>query len=323
MTVMDSFEAKQVGLDDSVLLEKLKEFNKNFAKEIAVSKGYYDIPNTIEDKGWIEREIPLSDNHTVKAIYDQGKLVMSEEKIGDYVRRSAFYDKNGEAGMTTLSNKSGFINLIYKPNAKMGFLNDKIAVVTDAKSRPVFAKILDVKLDEAATDSISNSSTKDYRPNDDSGHLIARRFSGTADEKNIVAMDSSVNRGSYKKFENLVAKLVEEGHEVDYSVRVNYVGTSTRPTSFETEIISDGKKYEGIPDDLKKIYNNAEPEGKFGKRANGVKHKLTDMGEVATATHEINKTNALFAAGITAVMSAVDNVSDFLAGNIDAGIIIK
>lgn len=52
---------------------------------------------------------------------------------------------------------------------------------------------------------------------DDGGHLIGRRFGGSAEVDNIIAQDSKLNRGEYKRMEDDWQKRLEEKDEVGNS----------------------------------------------------------------------------------------------------------
>lgn len=71
---------------------------------------------------------------------------------------------------------------------------------------------------------------EDRRETDDGGHLIARRFDGSGELDNLVAMDRHLNRSEYKKMENEWAKALQEGKKVETDIRVMYKGDSERPS---------------------------------------------------------------------------------------------
>lgn len=74
---------------------------------------------------------------------------------------------------------------------------------------------------------------------DDGGHLIAKRFGGSGDIDNLVAMDRNINRGSYKKIENEMAKALEEGKKVSYNVNIKYAKFNKRPSKFNIKYCID------------------------------------------------------------------------------------
>ncbi|MCI6185703.1 MAG: DNA/RNA non-specific endonuclease [Spirochaetia bacterium] len=82
----------------------------------------------------------------------------------------------------------------------------------------------------------------DRLANDDGGHLIATIFGGSGTSENLVAMNSSINRGEYKKLENLWASALAAGKTVSVDGQCLYNGNSERPTKFIITYIIDGIK---------------------------------------------------------------------------------
>ena len=75
---------------------------------------------------------------------------------------------------------------------------------------------------------------------DHAGHLAGDRFGGSPELDNLVSQLQGVNLSDYKKLENQWAKALEEGKKVSVQVRVNYVGDSLRPSSFDVNFSIDG-----------------------------------------------------------------------------------
>lgn len=134
---------------------------------------------------------------------------------------------------------------------------------------------------------------------------------GTASKENTFAKSMEVNRGAGSKVrqvENFAAKLKQDGHTVDYEVRANYSGTkNARLTTFEPHITVDGQEYE-LPNDLKKIYNTSE-ETMVQKAVVNVKEKFGTANEVGIKS-------GLVAAGMSCVVSSVENISSCVNGEI-------
>ena len=78
---------------------------------------------------------------------------------------------------------------------------------------------------------------------DHAGHLAGDRFGGSPELDNLVSQLQGVNLSDYKKLENQWAKALEEGKKVSVQVRVNYVGDSLRPSSFDVTYFIDGKPH--------------------------------------------------------------------------------
>ncbi|MCC6149421.1 MAG: DNA/RNA non-specific endonuclease [Planctomycetes bacterium] len=81
--------------------------------------------------------------------------------------------------------------------------------------------------------------------NDDAGHLIARLLGGPGGKNsgNIVPQLSSVNRGSFARFERMIADEVESGKTAYLRVRPVYDGTSTRPSSIIYDVRINGQRW--------------------------------------------------------------------------------
>ena len=178
----------------------------------------------------------------------------------------------------------------------------------DSHGRPVINKVTNLSLSEVKRKGLEQFRDGYYHVKDDAGHLIAHMFGGPDSKENIVPQLDSVNRSNMKRVENVVKTLVLEGHNVDYEVRVNYIGSDKRPTSFEPKIYVDGKEYLDLPKELKKIYNTLEP--------STVNKVLTTAGERFSSAHEISARTGLDATKLTFAVSAADNISSFLSGDI-------
>jgi hypothetical protein len=88
------------------------------------------------------------------------------------------------------------------------------------------------------------------RPTDVGFHVIADRLGGPTNRLNVVPGNGkpigdglpNLNNGAYKRFENELARLADEGHQVDMRVMPEYNpgNTSSRPDRFVTEYRVDG-----------------------------------------------------------------------------------
>jgi hypothetical protein len=88
------------------------------------------------------------------------------------------------------------------------------------------------------------------RPTDVGFHVIADRLGGPTNRLNVVPGNGkpigddlpNLNNGAYKRFENELARLADQGHQVDMRVMPEYNpgNTSNRPDRFVTEYRVDG-----------------------------------------------------------------------------------
>ena len=85
---------------------------------------------------------------------------------------------------------------------------------------------------------------EDKKKTDDGGHLVATIFGGSGDIDNLVPMDSNLNRGEWRKLENIWrdALEAEPPQEVHVTIMPVYEDDSQRPTAFDIEYqIGNGK----------------------------------------------------------------------------------
>lgn len=288
---MEKFDQMNVKNENINVNDIMKNFNKKFHSNVMPQKGIYGIVEKDLGNGITEHRYRNELGQINKEFRQNDKLFLFRHKNLDNVLRNA---KHIEGNYT---------------------------VKTDAFGRPILNKISDLTLKETAEKRKNMNIKKNdsYRVGDERGHIIADRFGGPVSSENILAQMKEVNRGKYKELENLVAKLKKENPDsrVDYQVKTNFRNNSRRPSSYEPKITIDGKAYDLAKYDpsLKKIYN--EPS------VNRVKSmKITACEKIQRIRglqgHETGKQTGLEAAAITCAISTVDNVNDFICGNISA-----
>ncbi|WP_235617228.1 DNA/RNA non-specific endonuclease [Lysinibacillus mangiferihumi] len=72
-------------------------------------------------------------------------------------------------------------------------------------------------------------------PDGEGGHLIASIFKGSGSLDNLVPMNGNLNKGEWKKLENMRAKQLDKGQGVEVKIKAIYKGDLQRPISFEIE----------------------------------------------------------------------------------------
>ena len=70
---------------------------------------------------------------------------------------------------------------------------------------------------------------------DEGGHLIASIFGGAGEKLNLVPMNGNLNKGEWKKMENLRAEALDEGKTVEVKILPKYDKEGVRPTSIKVE----------------------------------------------------------------------------------------
>jgi len=82
---------------------------------------------------------------------------------------------------------------------------------------------------------------KDGKVNDDGGHLIPSRHDGAGEQINYVPMNSNLNRGAWKKMENIWDKALQAGKKVEVDIKPIYSSDSKRPDKFIVRYKIDGR----------------------------------------------------------------------------------
>ncbi len=113
---------------------------------------------------------------------------------------------------------------------------------TDCQGRIVSAEGM-LRLKNEKRDVI-NTDVKDMKEGDERGHIIADQFGGSNHIDNLVAMGFDVNRRDYKKFENMCAKEISAGKDVNVSVKLDYDDKTARPSKFTVSYTIDGEQFE-------------------------------------------------------------------------------
>ncbi len=92
---------------------------------------------------------------------------------------------------------------------------------------------------------------EDRLKTDEGGHLIATIFKGSGKLDNLVPMDGNLNKGEWKKLENMWAKQLDKGRTVEVKIHPVYKGNSQRPASFEIEYKIGNRKWDVVNFDNK------------------------------------------------------------------------
>ena len=236
--------------------EKLSGFCKNFTSAIAPENGSYGIIRIDKGNGLEAFRGKTPSGHPFMEYYQDGKLTMRRESLGNHQLMKTSYDDKGTAYLRTITEAGKSVNYELTPNATI--TKENFVAKTDAYGRTISTKVTDITLKDGGYHPVSKLRDRFYSKGDEVGHGVPDQFGGPASKENTFAQAMEVNRGTGSKVrqvENLAAQLKQEGHTVDYEMRANYSGTKNgRPTSFEPHITVDGEEY-ALPENLKKIYN--------------------------------------------------------------------
>ena len=316
--ILDNFEKNALMSVKFDLKDKMETFNKSFQTKLLPENGMYGVTEIIKEDGIVQRTFRNNEGLLRRDYLKNDKLYQSREKMSDGSWVVTKYDDNGTGYLKTImicaeiGLKKAETSLI--PNTKIEKGN--FTSYIDDKGRPCLNKVNNVKIKEIGRDSLNIQKDTSYRESDHRGHLIADSFGGPTSPENIVPQAKSVNLSKMAKVENLVRDYVKKGAEVDYEIKMNYVGDSKRPTSFEPVIKVDGKVIE-LPKELKKFYNENSITT-VEKVTIDLKEGIEKVKPMAVEAHSLGKQEGLETATITFAVSTVDNVSKFIQGEISA-----
>ena len=111
-----------------------------------------------------------------------------------------------------------------------------------------YAEDLQLKLHEGRLP--HNSNTPDKELGDHAGHIFGDLFGGSPELDNLVSQAKDVNLKEYRRIERDWADALKSNppKKVEVDIKINYDGSSMRPTSFEVNYKIDGIEYfEEIP----------------------------------------------------------------------------
>ena len=111
-----------------------------------------------------------------------------------------------------------------------------------------YAEDLQLKLHEGRLR--HNSKTLDKEIGDHAGHIFGDLFGGSPELDNVISQAKDVNLKEYRRIERdwEAALKSKPPKKVEVDIKINYEGSSMRPTSFEVNYKIDGIEYfEEIP----------------------------------------------------------------------------
>lgn len=310
---LDQFEKNSVEIEKFDIAERMSELNKSFKSAFTPENGYYGLIEVVKDTGVTERTWRNNEGLLNRAYFFDDKIFRLRGKNADGTWTVTDFDDNEIAYLKKTVNfgseTTTYTELL--PNAEIKKGN--FTSIVDELGRPTSNKVTGVKINSNERRALSSSlRDESYLEGDQRGHLIGDNLGGPETKENIVPQSQNVNQSQFKRVENIVKGLANEGYDVDYEVKVNYEGASKRPSSFEPKITINGDEYTELPSELKKIYN-VETD-----TISTVKKALTNVKENIGSFHEAGIEAGLTAAILTGVVSTVDNVSKFVSGEISA-----
>lgn len=132
---------------------------------------------------------------------------------------------------------------------------------------------------------------EDRRSNDQGGHIIGRDMNGDGGIGNLVAMDSKINQSDFKRMENDIKVVLDEGKNVATKTQIAYRDDSKRPDIITVTVTADGKDY------VYKFDNNLDGALRDKVPENGketVQSRLYETGgEISSIKEEYNKSGSV------------------------------
>ncbi len=302
------------------VLEKLRSFNKQFTSSVKPYNGVYGTTEIIKLDGILEKVYKDSNGLYNKQYFKDNKLIKSRHQIKKGKWKSLLYDDNGSVYLEKIYDKSegGLTKVSEKLIPNTIIRKGNFVSITDSQGRIISSKVLDLSINENGRGILSlDVKGKGYLENDHRGHLVPDIFNGNGSLENIVPQLDSINQGKIKQVENMARKLKEEGHKVDYEVKVNY-GDNTnlrRPSSFEPIITVDGKLYK-LESNLKKIYNNVDVSD-VDKFKTTINEKINSTKMNMIEGNKLGKEGAFIAGGLTFTTSLARDLKLVINGEMD------
>lgn len=219
---------------------------------------------------------------------DNGKLYRTEEgeriPNNTYVLDEKTYKTDDDGYIYSIDGKLQ-PNTVYK-------LNDNV-YTTNELGRPLSCEAKLVLSPENPRDNEAQLQVggKDRRANDQGGHIIGRDMNGDRGIGNLVAMDSRINQSDYKRMENDIKAVLNEGKEVTAKAEMTYSGDSERPDKITVTVTADGK------DTVYKFDNNLDGTLRKEVPENGreiVQDRLNETGgEISSVKEEYDTDGSL------------------------------
>ena len=115
-----------------------------------------------------------------------------------------------------------------------------------------YAEDLQLKLHEGRLP--HNSNTPDKEIGDHAGHIFGDLFGGSPELDNLVSQAKDVNLKEYRRIERDWADALKSNppKKVEVDIKINYDGSSMRPTSFEVNYKIDGIRHREIIKNINK-----------------------------------------------------------------------
>ena len=216
--------------------ERENKFSKlfdlgDFFVEKESENSYGDFLDKFDKKEKASREIDIqnSEDDTEEPDYSEKREPKSTYEINGDLYET---DDNGNIYK---KNRKLLPNIEYTINGNRYKTDENVNIVS-CDSEPKHTE------DGERNQKEQKESGGEYRQEeDDGGHIVARILGGAEGEENLVPMRRTINRGDYKKMENIISKALQEEKKVTLQVELEYDENSHRPSKIKVEYIIDGE----------------------------------------------------------------------------------
>ncbi len=162
-----------------------------------------------------------------------GRVGSSAAKYQKYASAAGRAERNTAIRISSSSGLSKIINNGYK------FEKDSLGRPTRVTGKLKLSGV-ERKGDYQAQLNQKTAGGSDRLMDDHGGHLIGDRFEGASEKYNLVAMNGKLNQGEYKSMENLWAKALQDGRDVNVDIKPIFSGKSMRPDKIVVKYNIDG-----------------------------------------------------------------------------------
>lgn len=208
---MDVLEQNAFMSEGVNISEKLSGFRKNFTSAVAPENGSYGITRIDKGNGLEAFRGKTASGHPFMEYYQDGKLTMRRESLGNHQLMKTNYDDAGTAYLKIITEVGKNTNYELAPNATI--TKGNFVATTDAYGRTISTKVTDITLKDGGYHPVSKLRDRFYLDGDEVGHGVPDQFGGPASKENTFAQAMEVNRGTGSKvrqIENLAAQLKQE-----------------------------------------------------------------------------------------------------------------
>lgn len=206
MTGIDVMEQNAFMSEGINISEKLSSFRKNFVSNVAPENGSYGIAIIDKGNGLEALRGKTATGHPFIEYYQDGKLTMRRESLGNHQLMKTNYDDAGNGFLKTFTETGKAVRYELKPNTNI--TKGNFTATTDAYGRTISTKVTDISLKENGYHPVSKLRDQFYLDGDEVGHGVPDWFGGPASKENTFAQTMEVNRGTGSKVrqvENLAA----------------------------------------------------------------------------------------------------------------------